>query len=127
MIAEILDRAFAHDMSKLVPPEKEVFDSLPPPWAAYGTPAYEESRQKLMPALEHHYLVNSHHVEHYRDGIRGVNLFDLLEMLADWKSKEIDSPDNSLSKSIEINSEKYEMSDQLKQILLNTASYLEWI
>ena len=36
--------------------------------------------------IEHHYAVNSHHPEHYEAGIAGMSLFDLIEMLVDWKA-----------------------------------------
>lgn len=86
-------RGSLHDASKLGIYEKPIFDEVTPQLKGltYGSDEYKESLKKLGPALDHHYEKNSHHPEHYKgitvyDGIQGMSLFDLLEMLADWKA-----------------------------------------
>jgi hypothetical protein len=40
----------------------------------------------MKPAIQHHYKANSHHPEFYDNGVEGMSLFDVLEMLLDWKA-----------------------------------------
>lgn len=128
-VAELLKRGVEHDASKLLPPEKEYFDKYTPELAnlVFGTPEYKESCARLKPALDHHYANNSHHPQHYENGINGMNLFDIMEMAMDWlASTERGKKDTgNIYKSLEINSERYGISKQLKSILFNTFKYLE--
>ncbi len=68
--------------------------------------------------LEHHYGNNSHHPEFYENGIKGMNLIDLVEMLCDWKAATLRHINGDLLKSIEQNQKRFNYSDELKQILL---------
>jgi len=83
---ELLRRATIHDNSKLESPEKEIFDVMTPKLkgSEYGSPEYKEMLKELGVALEHHYAKNSHHPEHYVNGVNGFDLFDLVEMFFDW-------------------------------------------
>ena len=129
VIDDLLERALKHDQSKTESPEKEGYDEFTPMLRSlvYGSNEYWETLKKMKPFLEHHYENNSHHPEFYRDGINGMNLLDLVEMLCDWKAAGERHADSNMVKSVEINAKRFDMSDQLKQILLNTASYMEWI
>lgn len=131
VIGHLMERAFKHDQSKLESPEKEVYDKYTPQLAIieYGTPSYKEVLKKMEVGISHHYSVSPHHPEYYVDGINGMTLIDLIEMLADWKaaSERHTVKQTSIEKSIEINAERFGISDQLKQILLNTVSYMEWL
>lgn len=120
---KIMDRAVEHDRSKLVPPEKETFDEITPLLknATYGSDFYKETLRRVRPAIEHHQKTNSHHPEFYENGINGFDLFDLVEMFFDWKAASERHIDGDILKSISINKERFEMSDQLSEILTNTA------
>lgn len=65
VVKRLLDRAAAHDQSKLVPPEVELFDEFTPKLAesTYGSAEYEGFRAAMKPALDHHYSHNQHHPE----------------------------------------------------------------
>lgn len=119
---ELIRRGYVHDKSKLESPEKEYFDKETPLLAGlvYGTPEYRESCKRLAPALEHHYAHNSHHPQHYKKGVNDMDLFDVIEMLYDWKASTERGLDGNIHKSIGINAEKYGISKQLRQILTNT-------
>jgi hypothetical protein len=125
-ISNLQERSDNHDKSKLVDPEREAFDRMTPLLAGlvYGTDEYKASLAELGPALAHHYAANSHHPEHYEDGIRGMSLLDLLEMLCDWKAATERTKDGDLAKSIAFNQERFGYSDELAAILTNTASEL---
>jgi len=123
---ELMIRAKKHDQSKLEDPEKAAFDEATPKLKnlKFGTEEYRESTRLIKPALDHHYSVNSHHPQHYENGINGMNLFDIVEMFCDWKASGERTADGDIYKSIEINAERFGISKQLKQILINTANII---
>lgn len=127
-VSELLSvRGYEHDQSKLISPEKELFDEMTTKLkeVKYGSEEYKECLNKLKPALDHHYANNSHHPEHYPNGINGMCLIDLIEMLADWKAAgERHADGGDIMRSIEINSKRFNIDPQLKQILINTVKYL---
>jgi hypothetical protein len=124
---ELARRGQVHDLSKLESPEKELFDEMTPilKGLTYGSTEYKESLLKLKPALDHHYKANSHHPEHYPDGIDGMDLFDLVEMFCDWRAAVERTANGNIRKSLEINRDRFQMSDQLYNIFLNTIEYNE--
>ena len=131
VVNDLLKRSLEHDASKLEAPEKEIFDKYTPELAnlEYASDEYKEALKKMQVGIDHHYSVSRHHPEHFIDSIDGMNLLDLLEMICDWKAagERHKRVPGDIVKSIEINAERFQMSEQLKQILLNTACYLEWI
>lgn len=126
MLASLTRRSILHDQSKLEAPEVEHFDRAHDRLAecAYGSEEYWAGLADLQPALTHHYAVNNHHPEHYSDGIRGMCLMDLAEMLCDWLAACQRSPGGDILRSIEMNQQRFGYSDELKQILLNTVPLL---
>ena len=128
IIHDFLDRASCHDSSKLKSPEVEAFDEFTEKLAVttYGSAAYDQLRAAMKPALDHHYAKNSHHPEHFSNGIVDMTLLDVIEMLADWKAASLRHPDGNIIKSIEHNQKRFGYSDELKQILLNTVKYLHY-
>lgn len=127
-ISALHTRATVHDQSKLVDPEVSAFDQWTPRLAEteYGSDEYNAALAGMRPALEHHYAVNSHHPEHYPNGMREMTLLDLVEMICDWKAAgERHADGGDLVRSIELNQERFGYSDELKSILLATARELE--
>lgn len=82
--------------------------------------------KELQVALQHHYANNSHHPEHYVDGVNGYDLFDLVEMFFDWKAATERHNDGDIYKSIEANKERFKISQQVTDIFTNTAKRLKW-
>jgi hypothetical protein len=125
---ELIERGEVHDDSKLVSPEKELFDELTPLLSSlkYGTPEYQESLDRLKPALDHHYANNSHHPQYYENGVDGMDLFDLVEMFFDWKAATERTKDGDIRKSVEINSTRFNLSPQLVNIFNNTITNYNW-
>lgn len=125
---ELIRRANIHDNSKLKSPEKELFDKYTPKLknCTYGSDEYKEFLKGLKVALDHHYKNNSHHPEHYENGVNGMNLFDLIEMFFDWKAATERHEDGDIYKSIIINKKRFELSDQLCDIFHNTARSLNY-
>lgn len=123
---ELIRRGNIHDNSKLKSPEKEKFDELTPLLKSltYGTPGYKESLSELGIALEHHYKHNSHHPQYYKEGVNGMDLFDIIEMFFDWKAATERMDNGDINKSIEINKERFNISEQLTNIFKNTIAKL---
>lgn len=121
-ITDLQTRQYYHDSSKLIPPEREIFDEFTPKLAGstYGSDEYKSYLEAMKPALDHHYAKNSHHPEHFSNGIAGMSLLDLVEMIADWKAATLRHDDGDIMKSIEINQKRFGYSDELKQIFYNT-------
>jgi hypothetical protein len=59
-----------------------------------------------------------------KKGINGMTLIDLIEMICDWIAAGLRHADGDIFKSIKINKERFDISDQLTQILINTAEFL---
>lgn len=157
--ANIAIRSLLHDRSKLQSPEKEMFDEFTPKLCAltYGSMAYRQALVDMGPALEHHYVNNTHHPEHYgyaecdlcfthhprdhegrcntcqhgtftlRPDVSKMTLLDVLEMLADWRAAGMRHADGDFAKSLEINQARFEIPDYLQQMLIATAKELGWI
>ena len=126
-MADLDERAYRHDATKLAPPEKEGYDTYTPQLAGltYGSPEYRAVLRQMRPAIEHHYAHNSHHPEHYDRGIAGMNLLDLVEMFCDWKAASLRHKDGDFAASLQINKERFGISDQLMAILENSVGLVE--
>lgn len=120
-------REVDHDQSKLDTPEREIFAEYTPKLAAstYGSEEYEAFRAAMKPALDHHYAKNTHHPEHYKDGVNDMTLLDLVEMFCDWKAATMRHNDGNLRKSIEINAKRFGIDSQLVRIMENTVEFME--
>jgi hypothetical protein len=126
-VRELESRKRKHDQTKLESPELEIFTEYTPKLkhSTYGSDEYKTFLKEMQVALKHHYANNSHHPEHYENGIRGMDLFDIMEMFCDWKAATMRHDDGDIRKSIEINKNRFNMSDDLVQIFKNTVKYFE--
>jgi hypothetical protein len=124
---EMTRRGTVHDASKLVSPEKEGFDKATPALKKleYGTPEYMENLQRFKETIQHHYEHNSHHPEHYGlMRVSGMNLFDLVEMILDWKASSERMNDGKIN--LLASFERFNMDPQLRNVIKNTAEMLGW-
>jgi len=126
LIVELLARGEDHDASKLNDPEVAAFAERTTVLSKldYGSQGYLDELKNLRPTLKHHYESNAHHPEHNENGIDGMNLVDLLEMFCDWKAATLRMKDGNLERSIGINTERFNISPQLVNILKNTIELL---
>ena len=83
---ELLARASEHDATKLDSPEKEMYEIWRPKLDALDIKSqeYKDALLQIGIGLTHHYLWNRHHPEHFENGISGMNLMDVTEMVCDW-------------------------------------------
>ena len=121
-IGNMANRAFLHDASKFTSAEFDIFEKVSPELrtTTYGTDEYKALLKKLGPALDHHYANNDHHPEHFPNGVNDMDLFQFVEMLCDWKAAVEKHDDGDIYKSLEINKNRFGISDQLYQIMVNT-------
>ncbi|WP_072143713.1 DUF5662 family protein [Pseudanabaena sp. 'Roaring Creek'] len=125
---ELMRRQFTHDRSKLDSPEWEMFEKITHTLQGltYGSAEYEAQRKAMLgEALQHHYDNNRHHPEFFDNGIEGMNLFDLLEMFIDWSASVKRHSDGDINRSIDINSDRFNISPQLAQIFRNTIPWVD--
>lgn len=126
---ELLTRGEEHDLSKFSPAEVEMYASYTPKLRGmtYGSDEYKQCLKEMKEhgGLEHHYLNNRHHPEHFPSGIAGMNLIDVVEMFLDWLASTKRHADGDIMQSIQKNRERFAMSDQLVAIFMNTASLME--
>lgn len=126
-IYELSARACNHDRDKVEDPtEKRLFDEYTPKLkdCTYGSDEYKSYLEGLKEGLSIHYKNNRHHPEHFENGIKEMNLIDLLEMICDWKAASERHADGDVYKSIELNQKRFGYSDELKSILKNTVDFL---
>lgn len=127
---KLYDRALVHDESKLVEPEKSAFDRLKAlslSGMAYGSEEYRACLRAEKPAIQHHYKANSHHPEFYENGIDGMSLLDVIEMLLDWKAATERMKDGGdIRASLVHNRDRFKISPQLESILANTIKEMGW-
>jgi hypothetical protein len=92
----------------------------------YGSDGYKEALERLQIALKHHYKNNRHHPEYFENGIDDMNLFDIVELLFDWKAATERHEDGDIYKSFEINEKRFNIPPGLIKMFKNTAEYLGW-
>ena len=128
MAHDLKVRSIKHDRSKFDDPEFSTFVRTRPEFkvANYGTPEYEAVIEKARVGVDHHYANNRHHTAHHPNGVKDMNLLDLLEMLADWRAASRRSPNLSFTDSLPRAFKKYRMDESLQRLICNTIKYLNW-
>ena len=146
-------RAMQHDDSKFSEQEFPAFAAETPNLRSltYGSDEYKEALKRLGPALSNHYKNNRHHPEYFgntscdqcgneennpcscggsrtqRGNISEMDLLDLIEMLADWKAATERHADGNLRNSIRQNQNRFGYSDEMFNLLTQTANRLGWL
>lgn len=120
VISALLERDRVYDAPKFSDVEKPVMDNIYSclRGLSYGSPEYLALVREAWPGLQHHYRHNTHHPEHYEDGVAGMDLFDLVETFCDWKSASERNPTDGVR--LDHNARVYAIAPQLTQVLANT-------
>ncbi len=124
---DVMNQGINHDNSKLQAPiEATGYADYGPKLSSvpFNSTEFKRYISDMQPAVNHHKECNRHHPEYFKDGYKEMNLIDLLEMICDWRAAGLRRDDSSVFKSIEIMQNRYGYSDELKQLLINTATYL---
>lgn len=128
IIKELLHKQEHHDQSKMESFEVDTFEEYTPRLRGltYGSDEYKQCMKEMKPAIKHHQRANKgHHPEGNIDGINGMNLIDMIEMICDWKAATLRHGDGDIYKSIEINQKRFGYSDDLRDLFINTATFLD--
>jgi hypothetical protein len=132
----LIDRAINHDASKLVEPERSHYVDpvfyLNTKNVEYGGDLYKELTAQMGEGWEHHKSVNDHHIEFFipysvqtlNDPLRALDLFALVEMLADWIAASRRRGNDS-AKALTYLNEKFGVDEQLQAIIRNTLAMME--
>lgn len=88
--------------------------------ATYGSAEWLSLRDKIKPAIEHHEAKNSHHLGHYKNGIKDMCLLDVLELIADWSAASLRDSSSNLEENLREAAKRNNWSDDLTQVILNT-------
>ena len=124
---EMIKRGDRHDASKFTPEELEPLQRMQDliekeGQAQFGTDEYKRRTALLGDMIIHHRQRNSHHPEHYPDGVNGMDLFDLVEMFFDWKAASERAESSVMH--LDAACDKYKIDGPLRSILHNTAKRL---
>ncbi len=115
-----------HDQSKLEEPEVYGWAAMDlEPRYEYGTPEYYDKIRRYSDVFFHHYMVNSHHPEHFANPEKEMTLIDMIEMLCDWFAYKEDVPLNEGKQLISDQCKRFNFSKTIKNLLTNT--YVEYI
>lgn len=120
---EMYERAANHDKSKFEAPERQIFAQadLRFGYPEYGSPEHGKFMEFIEPATKSHYEKNRHHPEHFSNGIDGMNLFDVVEMVMDWiAASERTGSAHNVIKFLPRAKERFGISDQLYSVIENT-------
>lgn len=129
VIRNLTSRIWNHDRDKYIDDELVEYLAKRPAQDfshAYGSQEHNQIRGELKPILDNHYREASHHPEHFENGMLGMSLLDLLEMLADWKSANVAHGRSGFMESVEFNKERFNIPDDIYVILVNTIKEMEW-
>jgi len=127
VITQLLTRMANHDQTKYLPDEldlvlgKPYLDTL-----EYNSDEYRDGLARVQHAIDVHYSSNSHHPEHFAEGIQDMSLLSLLEMACDWKAA-ADAHNSTYLESINRNVGRFGLSIEMQYILQNTGRELGWI
>lgn len=127
-VKNLRQRALDHDASKLEEPELSGYEGLSQALKGltYGAPEHRAAFAPYKEIIQHHYVHNRHHPEHWQLGVTDMSLLDIVEMLCDWKAAH-DRNGGDFGHSIQVSVSRFNISEQLHAILINTAKELGWL
>ena len=127
VIQRLGERAINHDNSKLEDFEADIFAQHNSKLAdcTYGSEEDKKTLEELKDALDHHYAKNRHHPQHWPNGIKDMDLVDLIEMICDWLAASKKHDNGNIYESLEKNQKRFRYSDNDKNFYKTTSSRIE--
>ena len=117
----LLKRAINHDKSKLEEPEISWWKEMDKePRYPYGSEEYKQKIKRWNKVFKHHYKYNRHHPEHYDYGVSEMTLVDIVEMMCDWLGYKDTITISEALKVCDEQMKRYNISDDVRQIIFNT-------
>lgn len=84
---QMKSRAYSHDKSKMYDYnefEGYILLNRSLEGVKYGSEEYDKAMKKHGKVIQLHHKNNDHHPEHFKNGIRDMNKFQIYEMICDW-------------------------------------------
>ena len=128
VITALRYRSVEHDESKFSDVERNAYAVVIPQLAGmkYGTPEHKAVLAQMKPAIAHHQAANRHHPEYHRNGVKGMDIIDLVEMAADWKAASLrEGSGTTFEEGVKISAKRFGLSEDLTSVILNTAKLFE--
>lgn len=124
-IGALRQRAIDHDRSKFEEPERSAYAVVIPQLAGleYGSEEHRKVLGMMKPAIRHHQQSNRHHPE-YHHSVAGMDLVDVVEMVADWRAAAMRSG-GDFDKSLKVSLKRFGIGDELASIIVNTSRLFE--
>ena len=117
----LLKRAINHDRSKLEEPELSWWKEMDKePRYPYCSEEYKQKIKRWDKVFKHHYKYNIHHPEHYDYGVSEMTLVDIVEMMCDWLGYKDTITISEALKVCDEQMKRYNISDDVRQIIFNT-------
>lgn len=121
-IKELRERIESHDNSKF---DKEEFKPFVSVWnkfkeVDYCSKEYYECLDSVKDAVARHHRLNRHHPKHFQNGVNGMNIIDVIEMIADWYAASKRYKTQSFEQNLILAKEEHNIDSQLFEIILNT-------
>ena len=106
-------RAIAHDLSKLRIDEFSGFVAINKVAREhpYGSKEYKKSL-KDNDVIDLHFSRNSHHPEYHEAQVADMGLFDIIEMVCDWKSASMTYGNTTLLEALEIQIKRFGLTKE---------------
>lgn len=127
LAGRLIERAANHDTSKFSEDEFVGFFKINKIARefGYGSPEYRQSIEDGKPTFDLHYGRNSHHPEHWPDGVNDMGLFDIIEMVIDWHVAWETYRRGPWSESVELQIKRFDLTPEQLYLVNLIAAELE--
>ena len=131
--SELTLRANSHDDDKMKNADKWArFQLLDAKGYKFGTPEHKKFKKQLgiKETIDEHTDNNRHHPEFFNRDLSKMNIIDITEMIVDWyaaSTRRASGKGVSFEEMMEFQQTRFNMSDELKGILLNTLNKIRKI
>lgn len=114
-ISQELDRrGLIHDLSKVQLDELGGFINFNRAAREhpYGSEEYKRSMVEHGGVIDLHFSRNSHHPEHHPNGVADMGLFDIIEMVCDWKAASETYGQTSFEEALAIQVDRFGLTSE---------------
>ena len=122
---QLLNRADNHDLSKLTPDELGGMIEIDSIADKFGLNSPEYMAALSGTAIKLHRSRYSHHPEYHLNGVEDMNIFDLVEMVCDWKVANQLRGHPEWKKSVGMMAERFSLSSEYALLVNLIAKALE--
>lgn len=85
-----------------------------------------DTQQLLTTVQDIHFASNPHHPEYHENGVRDMSIFDILELMADWKITSRAKVNTTFDQYLNEQFAVYDVPEYVQSIIRQTAKQLNW-